>query len=154
MARIRPGCKQNVEYRLKHIYTKHKNLLNVCDNIKYTYINVNERSMKMFHKIIHNSIIENKYWNVDSTKDRENNKGVKRKINICRADVSFHEYWKSSYMMIFKFKLSTMWLNVRKSLFYNSLHIITQHFHFTAWLPNMKPFWNQQWLFFNAVALI
>ena len=44
----------------------------------------------MFHKIIHNSIIENMY--LDSTKDGENNQVAKRENKNKQGRCGFHEY--------------------------------------------------------------
>ena len=78
--------------------------------------------MGWFHKIVYNSIIENKYWNFDSKKDEENNKIARRKTKLGRADVGFLKYWKPSYMMISKFESLIVCLNVRKFVFHNPLH--------------------------------
>ena len=152
MASIRPGCKQYIQCKNIYIYIYTQNIKKSLKYLFTIYTKFNERSLKLSHKILHNSFIENKYWNLYSTKVGENNKKARKEMCIRGADVRFHKYWKSSCVMISKFGSLTVRLKMRKSSFHNPLHNTTLSFHSLA--PNMRLFWDQLWLFFSAVALI
>ena len=88
------------------------------------YIHIYQSQWKFNEIVIHNSIMRRK----QILKLGENNKKW-LKENIRMADMGFHKYWKSSYVMISKFESLTMRLDGRKSSFYNLLHNTTLSFH-------------------------